>query len=77
MATTVGGNPEVIVEGENGYLVPPKDEAALAEAILRVKRAGPSFATAVHKRGRARFDACFSEQAMTRAHEALFESLLR
>lgn len=36
VATAISGNTDVVVEGENGYLVPPADEAALAEAILRV-----------------------------------------
>jgi glycosyltransferase involved in cell wall biosynthesis len=33
LATNVGGNPELIKNGENGFLVPPSDPAALAEKI--------------------------------------------
>ena len=33
IATTVGGLPEIIEEGENGMLVPPEDPAALARAL--------------------------------------------
>ena len=36
LATQVGGMPEIIVHGENGYLVPPKDADALAETIGRI-----------------------------------------
>jgi glycosyltransferase involved in cell wall biosynthesis len=35
IATTVGGVPEVVHEGENGLLVPPGDASALAAAITR------------------------------------------
>lgn len=35
IATTVGGVPEVVVDGGNGLLVPPGDAAALASAITR------------------------------------------
>ena len=33
VATNVGGVPEIVVDGVNGFLVPPRDEKALAEAI--------------------------------------------
>ena len=36
VATRVGGLPEVVEEGENGYLVPPRDEYELAKAIIKL-----------------------------------------
>ncbi len=38
VATTVGGLPEMIDDGRTGYLVPPRDERALASAIVRLLR---------------------------------------
>lgn len=35
VATTVGGIPEVVTDGETGYLVPPGDAPAMAEAVRR------------------------------------------
>jgi glycosyltransferase involved in cell wall biosynthesis len=36
IATTVGSLPEMVEDGHTGYLVPPRDEKALAEAIVRL-----------------------------------------
>jgi sugar transferase (PEP-CTERM/EpsH1 system associated) len=36
VATAVGGNPEVVVEGLSGFLVPAKNHAAMAEQILQL-----------------------------------------
>ncbi len=38
VATRVGGNPEVVADGETGLLVPPRDPAALAAAVVRLRR---------------------------------------
>jgi glycosyltransferase involved in cell wall biosynthesis len=38
VATRAGGIPEVVVHGETGLLVPPRDGAALAAAILEMLR---------------------------------------
>lgn len=36
ITTTVGGNPEIIIDGENGFLFEPKNVAALAKIISDV-----------------------------------------
>jgi glycosyltransferase involved in cell wall biosynthesis len=36
VATAVGGNREVVRDGESGYLVPPSDAEALSDAMLRL-----------------------------------------
>jgi glycosyltransferase involved in cell wall biosynthesis len=38
VATTVGGLPELVEHGRTGYLVPPRDERALADALVRLLR---------------------------------------
>ena len=38
VATTVGGLPELVDDGRTGLLVPPRDERALAEAVVRLLR---------------------------------------
>jgi glycosyltransferase involved in cell wall biosynthesis len=41
VATAVGGVPELIEDGVTGLLVPPRDPAALAEALARISADGP------------------------------------
>jgi glycosyltransferase involved in cell wall biosynthesis len=36
VATAAGGMPEVVADGETGLLVPPRDDQALADAIVRL-----------------------------------------
>ncbi|MFN3656968.1 MAG: glycosyltransferase [Pseudolabrys sp.] len=36
VATDVGGNPEAVVAGESGLIVPPRDPERLAEALVRL-----------------------------------------
>jgi glycosyltransferase involved in cell wall biosynthesis len=36
VASNLGGVPEILHDGKTGYLVPPRDSEALAEAILRL-----------------------------------------
>jgi glycosyltransferase involved in cell wall biosynthesis len=63
VATPVGGTPELVVDGETGVLVPPRDPTALAAAI-RALLTDPEGARALGAAGRARAEREFSETAM-------------
>jgi glycosyltransferase involved in cell wall biosynthesis len=76
VATQVGGNAEVVEDGVNGYIVPPRDPVALAQAILRVRR-DPAFAEQVRHVNVQKFDVQFSVGAMVKAHEQLFREVAR
>ena len=64
VATTAGGIPEVVVDGETGFLVPPRDHEAMAAAI--VSAAEGRGAAAADGRGRpgAGSSATFSAERM-------------
>jgi glycosyltransferase involved in cell wall biosynthesis len=52
IATRITGIPELVIENKTGYLIPPADPAALAEAIISV-RDNPEKARQFGKNGRA------------------------
>jgi glycosyltransferase involved in cell wall biosynthesis len=62
-ATAAGGIPEVVVHGETGLLVPPRDDAALAEAVLLLLDDAERRA-AMGEAGRARVARAFSVDRM-------------
>jgi glycogen synthase len=59
VASRVGGIPEVVVDGETGWLVEPGDPVALARA-LRMALADPERARRMGEAGRRRVEAHFS-----------------
>jgi alpha-maltose-1-phosphate synthase len=59
IATRVGGIPEVVVDDETGWLVPPGDPAALAAAVRRLL-ADPGRAARFGQAGRLRVEDHFS-----------------
>jgi glycosyltransferase involved in cell wall biosynthesis len=75
VATRVGGNPELVRDGENGYLVPYGDAAALAARLTALLRA-PEQARAMGQRGRKRVEAELSMERMADGHGALYRRAL-
>jgi glycosyltransferase involved in cell wall biosynthesis len=75
VATRVGGNSEVVVDGVTGFLVPPRDPPRLAEAMLAIL-SDPARAAAMGAAGRARVEAHYSVGVMVRRLEGLYRDLL-
>lgn len=59
IGTNAGGVPELIDDGENGYLVPPKDSSALTEVILKIIR-NPEISKEIGRQGRIKMKTYFS-----------------
>ena len=74
IGTNIEGHPELILEGETGLLVPPRNPDALAQAILRMLE-NPTRAKAMARAGRKRVEAHFSMAQKVQRTEALYERL--
>lgn len=75
VATAVGGVPEVVVEGETGFMVRCGDTAALASA-LGILLNDPSTAARMGAAGQARARRVFSLEAHVRQIEALYDDIV-
>jgi len=75
IAPREGGPRVIVVDGETGVLVPPRDPAALADAIVALL-ADPERRAAMGAAGRARVAAAFDIRDHVRAIEALLDDVL-
>src|SRR5262249_15321637 len=76
VTTRVGGNPELVVDGETGVLVAPADPEQLASAVVRTLTK-PAEARRLGENGLNRVKSRFSVGAMVRGYEALYDIALR
>ncbi len=75
VATTAGGIPEVVVDGETGLLVPPRDSHRLAAAISALLRS-PAERERMGRAGLARVSERFSDARMVAGTLAVYERLV-
>lgn len=75
IGTRVGGLPDIIAEGENGYLVPPRDPEALAKAVLHLLQ-DPELAYRMGQTGRAMAKQKFDIRRLISDMESIYENLL-
>ncbi len=74
VACDVGGNPEAVVDGKTGRLVPSRNPAAFASALAELL-ADPEKRKAMGEAGRIRATERFSLDKMVEEMESLYESL--
>jgi glycosyltransferase involved in cell wall biosynthesis len=75
VATSVGGNPELVVDGETGYLVPAQEGALLASGILRLL-SDVHLARRFGENGKRRVERYFSMTAMVNGYQDLYSRCL-
>ncbi|MBA3033121.1 MAG: TIGR03088 family PEP-CTERM/XrtA system glycosyltransferase [Gammaproteobacteria bacterium] len=76
IATRVGGNPELVIEGRTGCLVPSSDVAAMARALVGYAT-DIEKARAAGKAGREEIKNRFSIEAMVATYHGLYDRLYR
>jgi sugar transferase (PEP-CTERM/EpsH1 system associated) len=73
IATSVGGNLELVADGANGRLVPPGDSAAMAEALIAYA-ADPALRDRHGRESRARAEREYSLRRMLADYESLYRN---
>ncbi|MGH9366298.1 MAG: glycosyltransferase family 4 protein [Thermoanaerobaculia bacterium] len=74
-ASAAGGNPELVVDGQSGFLVPPRDPAALAAALRRLL-SDRALSGRLARAGRERVSKGFSSEVRLDRIEGLYRRLL-
>jgi glycosyltransferase involved in cell wall biosynthesis len=75
VVTNAGGSPELVVDGECGFVVPPMDAGALAEAIGKLFR-DPELRKRLGEAARERIGTAFRNEDTVRKTIALYEELV-
>jgi glycosyltransferase involved in cell wall biosynthesis len=75
VATNVGGNSEIVIDGVTGYLVPPADSDALATAVIALLQS-PDKAKSMGVEGRRVVKEKFSLSEMVENYEKLYRDLV-
>ena len=76
VAPRVGGLPDVVGDGSEGFIVPPSDEAALAERLARLIL-DPALRRAMGENARARAERELTIEATARAFEDMVGAVTR
>ena len=76
VATAVGGNADLVLDGETGFIVPAASPKAMARQLVAVA-ADPVHARRLGEAGRERVLANFSMQAMVSAYQSVYDQQLR
>lgn len=72
VATAVGGNGEVVRDGESGFLVPPRNSATLAQGMLRLMDLAEERRRAMGERGREHVRANYGLQRVAERWERVY-----
>jgi len=75
VATDVGGIPEIVIDGENGFLVPPRNSEAIAEKVLLLLKS-EELRKRMGDAGRKRIEENFTPERLGDEVENIYKSLV-
>ena len=75
VASRVSAIPEIVVDGEMGVLVSPKDQDSLAEAMIKLLQ-NPVLAREMGRKGRERLEKEFGVEKMVKETESMYAQML-
>lgn len=75
VVSRVGGNPEAVIDGITGLVVPPRSPVALSEAISELL-SNPAYATELGRKAQERVRREFSIARMMQSLELLYQNVL-
>jgi len=75
VATRVGGNAESVADGETGFIIPPRDPGAMADALRKLLN-DAALRARMGAAGRQRMEQLFSREALIRNMENLYLELV-
>ncbi|MEJ5165528.1 MAG: glycosyltransferase family 4 protein [Thermoanaerobaculia bacterium] len=76
VASDVGGNRELVLDGEVGFLVPPRDAKSASEAILKLLK-DKDLRINFGKKGRKRVEENFSKRIRISKIEKIYKNILK
>ena len=76
VVTGVGGNKEVVIDGENGVIIPPRDYVKLTEAIISFYHSQAN-RKKMGEKGREIIEKYFSLQKMISNYEKFYEGIVK
>jgi glycosyltransferase involved in cell wall biosynthesis len=75
VATNVGGNPEVVVDGKTGYLVPVQDTQTLVDRIVKLLQ-NPDLRRRMGEEGRLRIERNFQLRKVAKKYVEVYSNLI-
>jgi glycosyltransferase involved in cell wall biosynthesis len=75
VATGVGGNADLVIHGQTGFITPPSDPHAMAQRLIALAN-NPLQAQIMGRAGRDRVLEYFNMQSMVSAYQRIYDKQL-
>lgn len=76
IGTNVGGVPEILADGESGYLVPSRDECSLADAMVELVKKTDEEVKQLVEKARQRAKSHYTHEVIVKRLEQIYETCM-